>query len=75
MPTFYQSYHGCKSEIIIADDWDGTYGNPGKLGLSIIGMVFNAIFMVQHFILYPSKLKIKQICHGKRAKTSMAQNV
>lgn len=39
-----------------SDDWDGTYGNPGKLGLSLIAMVFDGIFMTQHFILYSGEL-------------------
>ena len=37
----------------LPDDWDGTIGNPGKLGLSLISIVFNAIFLFQHYILYP----------------------
>ena len=43
-------------EFPFVDDWDGTYGNPGKLGLSIIAMIFDGIFMLQHFILYPGEL-------------------
>lgn len=36
------------------DDWNGTLGNPGKLGLGLIAIVFDSIFLVQHFILYRS---------------------
>ena len=35
-----------------SDDWDGTFGNPCKLGLSIITMCYNVIFILQHFVLY-----------------------
>jgi hypothetical protein len=35
-----------------SDDWDGTWGNPGKLGLSLIAMLYDSVFMSQHFCLY-----------------------
>ena len=37
---------------VISDDWEGTFGNPCKLGLSIITMCYNVIFITQHFVLY-----------------------
>ena len=33
-------------------DWSGITGNPVKLGLGNISIVFDVIFMVQHYILY-----------------------
>ena len=33
-------------------DWSGLKGNPVKLGLSCISMFFDAVFIVQHFVLY-----------------------
>lgn len=39
------------------DDWDGTYGNPSKLGLGIIAIIFCAVFCFQHFALYRSNAK------------------
>lgn len=33
-------------------DWSGITGNPLKLGLSNISIVFDVIFIVQHFVLY-----------------------
>lgn len=41
-----------RSIFLFSDDWDGTLGNPGKLGLSLISVVFNTIFFIQHFCLY-----------------------
>ncbi len=38
--------------LILSDDWDGTLGNPGKLGLGIISILYNCIFLIQHFIIY-----------------------
>ncbi|VDK83792.1 unnamed protein product [Litomosoides sigmodontis] len=34
------------------DDWSIFYGNPVKLGLGMVSMQFDVIFMVQHYCLY-----------------------
>ncbi|XP_074594783.1 cystinosin homolog isoform X2 [Brevipalpus obovatus] len=34
------------------DDWKSLIGNFGKLGLGLVSMFFNLIFMVQHYLLY-----------------------
>ncbi|BGP32464.1 hypothetical protein JCM10296v2_004245 [Rhodotorula toruloides] len=36
----------------IDGDWTGIAGNPGKLGLSLLALAFDALFVVQHFVLY-----------------------
>ena len=41
----------------VSDDWDGTLGNPGKLGLSFIAIIYDSIFLSQHFLLYPASRK------------------
>ena len=41
--------------IYFPDDWDGPLGNPGKLGLGIIAIIYNTIFLTQHFFLYGNK--------------------
>jgi hypothetical protein len=33
-------------------DWSGLTGNPVKLGLANISLVFDIIFITQHFVLY-----------------------
>lgn len=33
-------------------DWSGVTGNPVKFGLSIVSLVFDAIFIIQHYVLY-----------------------
>jgi cystinosin len=35
-------------------DWSGITGNPLKLGLANISMMFDVLFITQHFILYRS---------------------
>lgn len=32
--------------------WSGVYGNPVKLGLAIVSLAFDFIFLTQHYILY-----------------------
>jgi len=33
-------------------DWSGITGNPVKTGLSLISLVFDIIFIIQHYVLY-----------------------
>jgi cystinosin len=33
-------------------DWKGSFGDPVKLGLSLLSLLFDAIFLVQHYVLY-----------------------
>ncbi|GAA5894020.1 hypothetical protein JCM5296_004134 [Sporobolomyces johnsonii] len=33
-------------------DWRAITGNPGKLGLSLLSLSFDLVFVVQHFVLY-----------------------
>jgi len=34
------------------NDWTAFYGNPVKFGLGLISMIFDILFMIQHYILY-----------------------
>uniref|UniRef100_A0A0K0EWQ8 Cystinosin (inferred by orthology to a human protein) n=1 Tax=Strongyloides venezuelensis TaxID=75913 RepID=A0A0K0EWQ8_STRVS len=34
------------------NDWTGFYGNPVKFGLGLVSMVFDVVFMIQHYCLY-----------------------
>ncbi|KAE9974763.1 hypothetical protein EG328_003669 [Venturia inaequalis] len=36
-------------------DWSGLTGNPVKLGLSNVSMIFDIIFITQHYILYRAR--------------------
>ena len=46
-------------------DWSGILGNPVKFGLGNVSMFFDAIFMVQHYILYKGNGKIRGEEGGK----------
>lgn len=34
------------------DDWSSIFGNPTKFGLGVFSILFDILFMVQHYILY-----------------------
>ena len=36
----------------LQNDWSGLTGNPAKFGLGNITIIFDVIFLVQHYILY-----------------------
>mmetsp|Transcript_1191 Transcript_1191/g.2871 ORF Transcript_1191/g.2871 Transcript_1191/m.2871 type:complete len:332 (-) Transcript_1191:49-1044(-) len=39
----------------LENDWSGIFGDPVKLGLSLLSLGFDIIFMVQHFVLYSDR--------------------
>ena len=36
----------------VLDDWKSIFGNPTKFGLGLITILFDLIFMLQHYILF-----------------------
>jgi cystinosin len=36
----------------LQNDWSGLTGNPVKLGLGNVSIVFDVIFMLQHYVFY-----------------------
>lgn len=43
------------SAVFIEHDPSGIVANPAKLGLSLLSVLFDAIFIVQHYWLYPNR--------------------
>ena len=37
-----------------SQDWTAITGNPVKFGLGFASIVFDVIFMTQHYVLYPA---------------------
>lgn len=37
------------------DDWSGLTGDPAKTGLALLSIIFDLIFIVQHYVLYPPR--------------------
>ena len=44
-----------------SSDWDSLTGNPTKLGLAGVSLVFDLLFLTQHFVLYRNKEPYQQI--------------
>ena len=42
-------------DCAVSGDWSGIEGDPVKFGLGFTSMVFDVIFMVQHYCLYPEE--------------------
>ncbi len=40
-------------DCVVTGDWSGAIGDPVKFGLGFASMVFDIVFMVQHYALYP----------------------
>lgn len=41
----------------LQNDWSGVTGNPVKFGLGNISIMFDIIFMIQHYVLYKQPAK------------------
>lgn len=39
----------------LQSDWGGIIGNPVKLGLGLISIFFDIVFMIQHYMLYTDR--------------------
>jgi cystinosin len=49
-----------KHFFILTDDWTSIFGSPTKLGLGLLSILFDVVFMVQHYVLYriPSEANV-----------------
>lgn len=39
-------------DAAITQHWEGIWGNPVKLGMAFLSLAFDAVFFVQHYVLY-----------------------
>ena len=44
----------------LQSDWSGLTGNPVKFGLAQISILFDVIFMIQHYVLYRGASKVDE---------------
>ncbi len=38
--------------LVSSDDWKSIFGDPTKFGLGMISILFDFIFLLQHYVLY-----------------------
>ena len=38
--------------LLLLDDWDSLFGDPTKFGLGFFSVMFDLLFIVQHYVLY-----------------------
>lgn len=43
------------------DIWGGTFGNPLKLGLAIVSLLFDSVFLCQHYLWFGDKAPLELI--------------
>jgi len=53
-----------------SNDWEIFYGNPTKLGLAVISILFDILFMIQHYLLYPKNKHYENLERRKDAETT-----
>ena len=50
--------------VFLTDDWSSTVGNPTKIGLGLLSVFFDVIFMTQHYCLYRRPTKVVDLYEG-----------
>lgn len=46
---------------LAGDLWGGTFGNPLKLGLGVVTLLFDGIFLCQHYVWYRGKVPYESV--------------
>jgi cystinosin len=46
-------------DAFLSDDLSGVFGNLAKLGLSLLAMGFDILFIFQHYVWYRGKDKVR----------------
>ncbi|KAJ8315896.1 hypothetical protein KUTeg_006554 [Tegillarca granosa] len=52
------------------DDWGSLFGDPTKFGLGAFSILFDILFMVQHYVLYRGKLPFYETLQEEEKKSS-----
>lgn len=56
------------------EDWSGLTANPLKLGLANISLVFDIIFILQHFVLFGPVEEASPTCESDEARAGMPKD-
>ena len=66
---FINNYY---TNVAFADDWKSIFGDFTKFGLGAISILFDVLFMVQHYCLYRPKSKRYEVIGGKEESGNVA---
>lgn len=51
-------------------DWTGLSGNPMKIGLAMVSLAFDVVFLLQHYVLYgpveETEVRSKSLANSSR---------
>uniref|UniRef100_A0A1Y9H8V3 Cystinosin homolog n=1 Tax=Anopheles farauti TaxID=69004 RepID=A0A1Y9H8V3_9DIPT len=56
------------------DDWASIFGDPTKFGLGLFSVLFDILFIVQHYILYRNRADSKTLQEDSSTTTTTASN-
>ena len=48
-----------------SDDWNSIFGDPTKFGLGAFSIVFDILFICQHYIIFPERRRKKRAGYKK----------
>lgn len=51
----------CFCFLYLLDDWGSIFGDPTKFGLGVFSILFDIVFIVQHYCLYRGKDSYEEI--------------
>ena len=52
---FFRDFFCVQCTLGIADDWSAFRGNPVKFGLGLVSILFDIVFIIQHYVLYRNR--------------------
>ena len=44
---------------LLVDDWQSIFGDPTKFGLGVFSIMFDIIFICQHYVIFPERKRKK----------------
>ena len=49
------------SFFMLSDDWSSIFGDPTKFGLGLFSILFDVLFIIQHYVLYRNRTQYVEI--------------
>lgn len=64
------NFFNLQNFLFIADDWGSIFGDPTKFGLGFFSILFDILFIVQHYCLYHGRDAYQVIGEEKEIKVN-----